>query len=347
LALALATGTPFLGRFAVPGHRRVGLVLMEDAAFRVRRRIERILGGLGLSMADVEGRLFLWFRPPLRLTDQTVVELGDYAAELDLDFLGVDSWAYVASGDSNSADEVTPQLQALSALKTRRPGLTVGLAHHAAKGRDEAGTEMRLTDIIRNSGAFGAWYDVGVVLSRRNETSPVTVRMEMRDQPAPDPFAFTVEDEYAASPQNNLRSSGWLRLEASDEAPQTLERRVAAERLVPAVREFLRDQDGWVSGNKLREGVGGRAQDVDAALNLLVKAGNAEFIPSPGRGKAALSRYLVPPRPNLVPDDVLDRPSPPRPVPVRDEVGGVSTPPPGPQTSSVRDEVAAILEGAW
>ena len=98
LAVALATGTPFLGRFRVPLRRRVGLVLMEDQDYRVRRRLERILAGRGLTWGDVDGWMFFWFRPPLRFDDQTVVELGDHAAEHDLDFLGVDSWAYVAGG---------------------------------------------------------------------------------------------------------------------------------------------------------------------------------------------------------------------------------------------------------
>ena len=146
LSVALASQTPFLGKFDVPERRRVGLVLMEDQAHRVRRRLNRLCEGRRIDLSELDGWLHFWFRPPLRLNDQTVRELGDYAAELELDFLGIDSWSYVASGDSNSADEVTPQLQDLSLARTKREGLTVELTHHARKEREDKKTGTRLTD---------------------------------------------------------------------------------------------------------------------------------------------------------------------------------------------------------
>ena len=295
LAVALATGTPFLGRFRVPLRRRVGIVLMEDQAYRVRRRLARILAGRGLTLDDVDGWLYLWFRPPLRFDDETVVELGDYAAELDLDFLGVDSWAYVAGGDSNSSDDVTPQLQALSAARVKRPGLTLALVHHARKESGDRGGK-RLTDIIRNSSAFGAWYDVGIVLSREDELSPVTVRAELRDHPAPEPFAFTVEDEDPAGPHNEFKSSGWLRILASDQRPETLERERAVKKLVPKVKDFLAKHFAeGVSLSKLRRGVTGANADVEAAAELLVASGEAEYTPSPGPGRPANYRLRADP----------------------------------------------------
>jgi hypothetical protein len=286
LAVALATGTPFLGRYRVPTRRRSGIVLMEDMAHRVRRRLHRLCLGRGVDLADLDGWLYVWCRPPLRLNDSTVRELGDDVAEYDLDFIGVDSWAYVAAGDSNSADEVTPQLLALSGCRSRREGLTVELTHHARKTPGGEANGDRLTDLIRNSGAFGAWYDAGIVLSRRDETSPVTVRAELRDHESPEAFAFTVEDEYPGSAENGQRSGGWLRLAASDDTPQTIERRAAAEKLVPAVRELLAEHPDGVSRTGLRE-VAGRHGDVEAAFGLLVELGEAIYTPSPGPGRPA------------------------------------------------------------
>lgn len=283
LAVALATESPFLGRYRVPTRRRSGIVLMEDMAHRVRRRLNRLCLARGMELADLEGWLFVWCRPPLRLNDATVRELGDDAETYDLDFLGVDSWSYVATGDSNSADEVTPQLLALSACRTRREGLTVELTHHARKTPGD-GSGDRLTDLIRNSGAFGAWYDAGIVLGRKDETAPVTVRAELRDHESPEAFAFTVEDEHPGSADNGQLSTGWLRLRASDETPYTIERQAAAEKLVPAVREFLADHPDGVSRTKLRD-VPGTNADVEAAFQLLVDLGEAAYTPSPGPGK--------------------------------------------------------------
>lgn len=294
LAVALATESPFLGRYRVPTRRRSGIVLMEDMAHRVRRRLNRLCLGRGMELADLDGWLFVWCRPPLRLNDSTVRELGDDAETYDLDFLGVDSWSYVATGDSNSADEVTPQLLALSACRTRREGLTVELTHHAKKKQSD-GSGDRLTDLIRNSSAFGAWYDAGIVLGRKDETSPVKVRAELRDHESPEAFAFTVEDEHPGSPDNGQRSSGWLRLRASDETPYTIERQAAAEKLVPAVREFLAEHPDGVSRTKLREGVPGNHGDVESAFQLLVDMGEAVYTAPPGEGRAA--NYSLKPNP--------------------------------------------------
>jgi hypothetical protein len=285
LAVALASGTPFLGRYPVPARRRSGVVLMEDMPHRVRRRLQRLCLSRGVELGDLEGWLFTWCRPPLRLNDTTVCELADDAGALGLDLLAVDSWAYVAAGDSNSADEVTPQLLALSRARDQRPGLTVQLTHHARKTPGDSSSD-RLTDLIRNSGAFGAWYDAGLVLARKNETSPVTVRGELRDHESPEPFAFNVEDEHPGSAENGRRSGGWLRLSASDETPQTVERRAAAEKLVPMVREHLASRPGGVSRTGLRE-VPGTHADVEAAFRILEGRGEAIFRPSPGSGLPA------------------------------------------------------------
>ena len=270
----------------------------------MRWRLQRLCQGLGITLADLDGWLHIWFRPPLRLSDQTAVELAEYAAELDLDVLWVDSWSYVATGDSNSSDDVTPQLQALSYARVLRPGLTVGLTHHARK--DNAGKDVgtRLTDEIRNSGAFGAWYDAGIVLSRRDEMSPVTVRAELRDFATPDSFAFIVKDEDPAEPHNGHRSGGWLRLDVSDHRPETLERIVAAEKLVPAVREYLGANPSGVSRRQLRE-ITGRNADIEAAFDLLKKAGEAEYVAPEKKGGAATYRLLpggcAPPCPDCAP----------------------------------------------
>jgi len=288
LGVALASGTPFLGRFTVPERRRAGIVLMEDVAHRAKRRLVRLGQARGIELGRLDGWLYLWSRPPLRLDDETVEELGQYAGELDLDLLAVDSWSYVAGGDSNSADEVTPQLLALSRCREQRPGLTVELTHHARKDPG-LGVGQRLTDTIRNSSAFGAWYDAGLLLGRKDERSPVTVRTELRDYTAPEPFSFVVEDEEPAG-EGNARSTGWLRLRVSGHRPEVLERIEAARRLVPAVREFLREHPDGVSRTKLRGGITGTNTDIEAAFEVLVDQGEAEHTPSPGPGQAAVYR---------------------------------------------------------
>lgn len=294
LGVALTSGFPFLGRYEVPERRRVGIVLMEDQAHRVRRRLERLCLGKGTALDELDGWLNFWFRPPLRLNDQTVRELGEYAAELNLEFLAVDSWSYVASGDSNSADEVTPQLQELSLARVKQPGLTVQLTHHARKSQPRGGGNggSRLTDEIRNSGAFGAWYDTGIVLARTDEQSPVRVRSELRDFPTPDPFSFVVTDQHSGDADHGQTSGGWLRLIVDDQPPEAARRVAAWQKLTPKVRDFLERHPEGVSRTKLRTGVRGGNGTIDAAFSSLVESGEAEYVEPPSVGHSGICRLI-------------------------------------------------------
>jgi hypothetical protein len=290
MAMALGTATPFLGRFRVPEPRRVGMVLMEDSKYRTRRRLERLALARGLTLRDVDG-LFFWFRPPLRLASPSDLEdLAFHIEDRGLDALWIDNWSHVATGDSNDADAVTQQLAGYSGLRTRFPGLTVGLSHHVRKP-GPAGSGDRLSDLIRNSTAFGAWYDVGVVLSRKDEQSPVKVRAEMRDAPAPDSFIFTVEDQYPAGTGGGAFPSGWLRLLASDTSPALMEREAAARRFVAPVREYLARNNGC-SKEQLKRNITGDNALILAAFDLLCADNVATYREPEKRGTAGRCELL-------------------------------------------------------
>jgi hypothetical protein len=279
--VAATTATPLLQRFHVPRVHRVGLVLMEDAKHRVLRRIERMCLAHDVDPDVLATRLHLWFRPPLRLADaKGVADMKHYAADLGLDLLAIDNWAYVATGNSNDADDVSPQLAAFSSIREANPGMSVLLVQHARKQAQDRSGE-RLTDIIRNSSAFGAWYDAGILLSRPDEHSPVNVRVEMRDRPAPAAFSFTVEDEVPGD--DRRMPSGYLRLAASDVPAAVLQQRADAVPFKGPVLAFLRDNPG-VSKAALKKGVPGDNLLVEAAFNLLCQEGAARYDAPPKKG---------------------------------------------------------------
>jgi hypothetical protein len=262
----------------------VGLVLMEDAKHRVRRRLHRLALARGLSLDDLDG-LVQWFRPPLLLASREgMADMEHYVSEYDLDYLHIDNWSYVASGKSDNADDVAPQLAALSRIRYVRARLLTGITQHARKPPRERGAE-RLAEMIRNSSHFGAWYDVGWVLSRADEQAPVTFRAEMRDLPAPDPFVFTVRDQFPGDPANSMPPSGWMRLRVSDQRPAIMEREAVAERFVPDVLTFLAKHPGC-SKEQLKRGITGDNSLILAAFDLLCDRGEARYVEPEKRGTA-------------------------------------------------------------
>lgn len=286
IGVSAASGTPFMGHFLTPVRRRAGLVLMEDRAHRIRKRLQRIAQAHDAQLSDLEGWLYLWFRPQLRLTDARAMrELADWAVELELDLLFVDNWSLVSDGDSDKADQVTPQLDALTGIRDRRP-MTVGLVHHARKTVKEPTDGERLTDMIRNSSAFGAWYDAGFALVRGADGATVTVRTELRDVPT-EPFAFTVEDEHPAGPEVGPYPRGYLRLRASGETPEKVKADAAISRFTPAIIDFLRANNGC-SKKDLEEKIPGRGDrmSIRAAFNALCASGVARFDPPKKKGQA-------------------------------------------------------------
>lgn len=305
LLVALAIAGKFLGRFQAPRRFRVGAILMEDRPHRVRRRLRRICQGHRVKLEDLDGHLFIWFRPALRLSDASAMrELAAFVADCGLDYLHIDNWAYVSTGNSNDADEVTPQLSALSGLRAaREQGMTVGLTQHARKTTKDVDAD-RLTDMIRNSSAFGAWYDAGIVLARENETAPVTVRAELRDHPSPNPFAFTVEDEFPAGQESGRTyPSGYLRLMAADRSARQITDESTWQRLVPEIRTFLTANPG-ASKRKLRDAIGAKNDHIEAAFAWMITTGEALFDPPEHRGQAGgcyLKSPTVPDRAPTVP----------------------------------------------
>jgi hypothetical protein len=291
LAVSLVSGSPFLEKFAVDETHNVGLILMEGIEWQTARRIRRLCNARRENPRELGERIHIWHRPPLKLTNTTVLGLASWVEKLSIDVVILDAWSYVAIGNSNDSDEVTPQLQAFSSIRDTVPDCTVVLVHHARKWKKDGGS--RLTDEIRNSGAFGAWYDAGLVLARKDEHSPVTVRCEFRDYPSPEEFTFTVEDEDPANESNGWRSSGYLRLTATDKSIEQIERDARIEDVIPRVRDFVA-ANNECSKSALRDGVNARGTDVDRAWKHLVMTGEATDIAPTGPFKAAKLSLCVP-----------------------------------------------------
>ena len=176
MAVAVASGTPCLRRFAVPRPGRVLLYAAEDAQNIVRARLQGICAAAGVDLRDLDVHVIT--APTLRLDlrdDQ--LRLDDTVERLQPRLLILDPFVRLHRIDENASAEVAPLLAQLRELQ-RRHGLAVLLVHHARKGAAHA----RPGQALRGSSEFHAWSDSSLYLRRDNER--LTLSVEHRAAPS-------------------------------------------------------------------------------------------------------------------------------------------------------------------
>lgn len=160
LGVAVASGKPCLGHFAVSTPGPVLLYPAEDALPTVRRRLEGICAVQGIDFQ----KLPLWVITAGRLqldvqTDRT--RLQETITKLKPSLLILDPFVRLHTVDENASGEVAKLLQHLRYLQ-RTHGLAVAVVHHAKKG---AGLK-RPGQALRGSSEFHAWGDSNLYLTR-------------------------------------------------------------------------------------------------------------------------------------------------------------------------------------
>ena len=215
LAVAVASGTPCLRRFAVSRAGRVLLFAAEDALHIVRRRLEGICAAAGLALADLDIQVIT--APILRLDlDADRRNLADTVARLLPRLLILDPFVRLHRIDENASGEVAPLLAYLRELQ-RRHKLAVLVVHHAKKGAGRA----RAGQALRGSSEFHAWGDSNLYLRREGDTLTLTV--EHRAAPSQKPMRIEL-----------VEAGDALALHVADRSdpvtptPSTLDERIAA-----------------------------------------------------------------------------------------------------------------------
>jgi hypothetical protein len=176
MAVAVASGTPCLGRFAVRSPGRVLLYAAEDAAATVRERLEGISQAASCTLERLDIQVITV--PSLRLdlpADRQ--KLTATVAHLRPRLLILDPFVRLHRCRENESAEVAPLLAYLRDLQ-RQFALAVTIVHHARKGADMA----RAGQALRGSSEFHAWGDSNLYLRRRSERLVLTV--EHRAAPA-------------------------------------------------------------------------------------------------------------------------------------------------------------------
>ena len=172
LAVAVASGTPCLGRFVVPEPGPVLLYPAEDSLPTVRTRIEGICAAQAVDFTTLP--LYVITVPRLRLDLQVdLFQLCQTIERYKPKLLVLDPFVRLHSIDENASAEVAPLLQHLRNLQ-RSYKLAVALVHHAKKGASFA----RPGQALRGSSEFHAWGDSNLYLAR--SAAAITLTVEHR-----------------------------------------------------------------------------------------------------------------------------------------------------------------------
>jgi hypothetical protein len=180
LAVAVASGQPCLGRFAVrdPGH--VLLYAAEDSAPDIRRRVAAIAHARRIDLERLAVGLIT--EPTLQLDRPGhQLQLAATLAKLKPRMLVLDPLVRLHRGDENSAADTSALLGFLRSLQ-REYGVAIVVVHHTRK----AASAGQPGQALRGSGDLHAWSDSNLFLLHRN--GRLELHAEHRNHAAPAPL---------------------------------------------------------------------------------------------------------------------------------------------------------------
>ena len=164
MALSVATGTPCLGKYAVPEPGTVLVYLAEDALVVVRERIEGMAWHRGLDLDRVEVHVIT--ASVLRLDqERDRMRLWETTRRLRPRLLVLDPLVRLHGIDENRAGDVAELLAYFRSLQ-RELGLSVVLVHHTRKN---AADGVAAGQGLRGSGDIHAFGDSNLYLQRAKD----------------------------------------------------------------------------------------------------------------------------------------------------------------------------------
>lgn len=279
LAVAIASGTPFLGRHEVATAGRVFYLTEESNLRAIYNRLRMILLAKDLNPDLLRGKLHLLVRQRVKLTDPRWRTRLLAAIDRDkpvatfLDPLR----RYHDGGENDSADLVAV-LDAAAEFQDH--GTAVPIVHHMRK-TSEANADARAGQQLRGSSDLHAWGDAALYCTGiKDDKNAVAVEVELKD--AESPPGFVVGIEYG-EPQIVVIGGEEVEMKPAllrvrDE--QTLEQ-VKVRSVADRVLAFLQGQTERQTVGNIKAGVPGRDKLIAPALDTLRREGKADMQPGP------------------------------------------------------------------
>ena len=249
MAVALASGTACLGRFAVPKTARVLLFSAEDPPALLRSRLDGICQARHACLAQLDIQVitapYLW----LDLAEDRKA-LTDTVRELQPKLLLLDPFVRLHRIDENNSSEVAGLLGFLRHLQ-REFHLAVALVHHTRK----AAHHLRAGQALRGSSDLHAWGDSNLYL--RRHAHQLTLTLEHRAAPGSADIPLRLDGE-----------NGALALSVAENSPQ-LHSPVPSSSAIEHVRLTLAQAQAPLSFHALRQACRIRTASLCQALHQL------------------------------------------------------------------------------
>lgn len=187
LAVAVASGSPFLGQFEVPAEGPVIMIQEENTPGMMKDRLEKIAAARGL-LGEVDGDevvlpdrlpIFMANNAGLDLTDEDcIAQLDELIGDIKPKLVVLDPLYMMIPGinESNQA-ELTPILRSLLTLKQKHDtGLLI--VHHYNKPRDNE--DRHPGNRLSGSGVLYRWFESVIYLEKLKTPGQVKMSTEHR-----------------------------------------------------------------------------------------------------------------------------------------------------------------------
>jgi hypothetical protein len=273
LALSVATGRPFLGRFDVPQARPVLYVALEGARAALRDRVGCLGRGLGLDpdpKGEALARFHITYKPRgINLAEPAwALALLERACACEAALVVVDVLRRAAIYRENVAEDWLALVHNLEPLAEH--GASVALLHHYGKLTELQG-ERAPAERMSGTGAMFGTLDAGIFITASRERGRLLrVEFEARDLAAPEPVGLALEGE-GSGPNGSFLET--------DTASFVVRADVPAEARLKAppseIAAFVRESGGEVSPQEIRDRFGIADATLRARRGELAKLGIA------------------------------------------------------------------------
>ncbi len=234
MAVAVASGTPCLGRFPTVRRGRVLLFAAEDSLAVVRQRLVGIAAATNTTLDALDIHVII--APVVRLDielDRTRLE--DTVRALRPSLLVLDPFVRLHRVDENASAEVAPLLDFLRGLQ-RRYQVAVVLVHHARKGA----SHIRAGQALRGSSELHAWGDSNLYL-RRNVDDELSLTIEHRAAASVDGLSLSLHADGDALSLRVVDAAVPAAAVPSSASPVERVAKILADATTPLTQREIRD----------------------------------------------------------------------------------------------------------